>query len=110
MSRHTGADETYDLFCVVVHLDVGGSTFFGHYVCHVRDASGSWWTLDDERAEPTTWDRVSEVNPYLLFYRRRSPHDRARPLPTVKKEAPPARPPPAPTTRPELDPPAAPAE
>ena len=30
------------------HLDVAGSTFFGHYVCYVRDHGERWWLLDDE--------------------------------------------------------------
>ncbi|KAK7254177.1 ubiquitinyl hydrolase [Aureococcus anophagefferens] len=68
------ADETYRLFGVVCHLDVAGSTFFGHYICHVRDSNGEWWSLDDERVIPSDWDHVKDASPYLLFYARNAPH------------------------------------
>lgn len=61
---------TYRLYAVVTHLDYSGSTFFGHYICHVRDAVGDWWLLDDETVKPVTWHQVKQSNPYLLFYAR----------------------------------------
>ena len=67
---------------------VAGSTFFGHYVCYVRDSNGEWWSLDDERVTPADWAEVSAVNPFQLFYTREQPHLRYRALPAKKdKEA-----------------------
>ncbi|KAJ8598181.1 hypothetical protein CTAYLR_007377 [Chrysophaeum taylorii] len=66
-------DTLYRLYAVVTHLDFSGSTFFGHYVCYVRDGNDAWWLLDDETVKPMNWDQVRRVNPYLLFYSKAHP-------------------------------------
>lgn len=71
---HADGQTTYRLYAVVTHLDYSGSTFFGHYICHVRDAVGDWWLLDDETVKPVTWQQVKQSNPYLLFYARSDLH------------------------------------
>jgi uncharacterized UBP type Zn finger protein len=81
-----GADETYRLYAVVCHLDVAGSTFFGHYVCYVRDHRERWWLLDDESVRPVGWDAVRRVNPYMLFYARDRPHLVFRAAPARPRE------------------------
>ena len=81
-----GADETYRLYAVVCHLDVAGSTFFGHYVCYVRDDRARWWLLDDESVRPAGWDAVRRVNPYMLFYARARPHVVFRAAPARPRE------------------------
>ena len=81
-----GADETYRLYAVVCHLDVAGSTFFGHYVCYVRDDGERWWLLDDESVRPVGWDAVRRVNPYMLFYARARPHVAFRAAPARPRE------------------------
>lgn len=66
-------DTTYHLYAIVTHLDFSGSTFFGHYVCYVRDANDQWWLLDDESATRLAWHQVMNINPYLLFYSKTPP-------------------------------------
>jgi ubiquitin C-terminal hydrolase len=40
---------TYSLYGVVVHLDSGGSTMWGHYIAYVKGPDGRWFCCDDER-------------------------------------------------------------
>jgi len=79
-------DETYALFAVVCHLDVAGSTFFGHYICYVKDGCDRWWLLDDESSRVTSWDHVRSANPYMLFYKRVRPHLQYRAAPATPPE------------------------
>lgn len=63
------------LYALVTHIDFSGSTFFGHYVCYVRDSNGQWWLLDDETVLPMRWSQVKHINPYLLFYSKLPPDE-----------------------------------
>lgn len=37
----------YNLYAVVVHLDIMNATFSGHYVCYVKNIQGKWFKIDD---------------------------------------------------------------
>ena len=37
----------YNLYAVVVHLDVMNAAFSGHYVCYVKSFRGEWFRIDD---------------------------------------------------------------
>uniref|UniRef100_A0A453T3L6 USP domain-containing protein n=1 Tax=Aegilops tauschii subsp. strangulata TaxID=200361 RepID=A0A453T3L6_AEGTS len=46
MSTTDGTDQ-YDLYAVVVHLDMLNASFFGHYICYIKHYRGRWLKLDD---------------------------------------------------------------
>ena len=60
----------YDLYAVLVHVDVAHSTFFGHYIAFVKDSAGRWFLLDDATMRRVTWAHVARHNAYILFYQR----------------------------------------
>ena len=37
----------YNLYAVIVHLDMLNASFFGHYICYVKDLRGDWYRIDD---------------------------------------------------------------
>lgn len=37
----------YNLYAVVVHLDIINAAFSGHYVCYVKIFNGEWFRIDD---------------------------------------------------------------
>lgn len=39
--------DLYDLYAVVVHLDMLNASFFGHYICYIKDHQGQWYRVDD---------------------------------------------------------------
>lgn len=53
MARYMSATDdkspVYQLYAVVVHLDVMNSSFSGHYVCYVKDTQGKWYKTDDTK-------------------------------------------------------------
>ncbi|GLJ38124.1 hypothetical protein SUGI_0776120 [Cryptomeria japonica] len=69
------ADEPplYMLYAVIVHLDMLNASFFGHYVCYVKDLHGTWYKIDDTEVEPVTLDTVMAEGAYMLLYSRSSP-------------------------------------
>jgi ubiquitin carboxyl-terminal hydrolase 36/42 len=44
----------YNLYAVVVHLDVLNASFFGHYICYVKDLKGAWYKIDDSKRQGST--------------------------------------------------------
>ena len=46
-------DDVYKLYAVVVHVDMLNASFFGHYICYVKDFSGNWYRLDDCKVTTT---------------------------------------------------------
>lgn len=48
-----GGDRTdvYKLYAVVVHVDMLNASFFGHYICYVKDFRGHWYRVDDCKVE-----------------------------------------------------------
>ena len=47
MSGEANGLHIYKLYAVVVHVDMLNASFFGHYVCYVKDLHGSWYRIDD---------------------------------------------------------------
>lgn len=37
----------YMLYAVIVHLDMLNASYFGHYICYVKDFGGNWYKIDD---------------------------------------------------------------
>ena len=60
---------TYNLMGKVVHLGVSPRS--GHYVAHVKHASGKWFRVSDKVVAPLMRDEDDPSrNCYMLFYRR----------------------------------------
>lgn len=42
-----GTDDMYQLYAVVVHIDMLNASYFGHYICYTKDFHGNWYRIDD---------------------------------------------------------------
>ncbi|XP_020578832.1 ubiquitin carboxyl-terminal hydrolase 17-like isoform X2 [Phalaenopsis equestris] len=62
----------YNLYAIVVHLDVMNAAFSGHYICYVKSMNGKWYMINDREVIPVDLERVLKENAYLLFYARKS--------------------------------------
>ncbi|KAK9949414.1 hypothetical protein M0R45_004938 [Rubus argutus] len=84
MDRTSDKSPMYNLYAVVVHLDIMNAAYSGHYVCYVKNSQGNWFKIDDSSVEPVELKRVLSEGAYMLLYARRSP----RPPPLVGSNAP----------------------
>ncbi|OAY69727.1 Ubiquitin carboxyl-terminal hydrolase 17 [Ananas comosus] len=73
MSATDDKSPVYQLYAVVVHLDVMNSSFSGHYVCYVKDTQGKWYKTDDTKVKPVELEHVLSKGAYMLLYARCSP-------------------------------------
>lgn len=60
----------YKLYAVVVHVDMLNASFFGHYVCYVKDLHGSWYRIDDFKVKRVDLEDVLSERAYMLLYSR----------------------------------------
>ncbi|PKU87511.1 Ubiquitin carboxyl-terminal hydrolase 17 [Dendrobium catenatum] len=58
----------YNLYAVVVHVDVMNAAFSGHYICYVKSMKGKWYMINDKEVRPVELERVLKENAYILFY------------------------------------------
>lgn len=49
MSGKGDIPPVYRLYAVVVHVDMLNASFFGHYICYVKDSNGVWYKIDDSK-------------------------------------------------------------
>ncbi|RCV22095.1 hypothetical protein SETIT_4G192800v2 [Setaria italica] len=82
MSSTDGSD-LYDLYAVVVHLDMLNASFFGHYICYIKGSRGNWYKIDDCKVMTVDEEEVHAQGAYMLLYSRRTA--RPRPLATVEE-------------------------
>ena len=47
MSEAGDGSDIYKLYAVVVHIDMLNASFFGHYICFIKDLCGNWYRIDD---------------------------------------------------------------
>ncbi|XVF17344.1 hypothetical protein REPUB_Repub10bG0112700 [Reevesia pubescens] len=73
MSGTSDKAAVYNLYAVVVHLDVMNAAFSGHYVCYVKSFLGEWFRIDDSTVMPVELERVLQEGAYMLLYARHSP-------------------------------------
>ncbi|XP_078443582.1 ubiquitin carboxyl-terminal hydrolase 18-like [Wolffia australiana] len=73
MSGGGGDADLYDLYAVVVHIDMLNASFFGHYICYTKDFKGNWYRVDDCKVMDVDVDEVLAQAAYMLLYTRRSP-------------------------------------
>ncbi|KAF3329635.1 ubiquitin carboxyl-terminal hydrolase 18-like protein [Carex littledalei] len=72
----------YDLYAVVVHLDMLNASFFGHYICYIKDHQDRWYRVDDCKVVVVEPEEVLAQGAYMLLYTRVNP--RPGPLTTPK--------------------------
>ncbi|XP_042504700.1 ubiquitin carboxyl-terminal hydrolase 16-like [Macadamia integrifolia] len=73
MSGTSDKSPIYQLYAVVVHLDIMNAAFSGHYVCYVRNVRGKWFKIDDSTVKPVELENVLSKEAYMLLYARFSP-------------------------------------
>ncbi|TVU08388.1 hypothetical protein EJB05_41792 [Eragrostis curvula] len=83
MSSTDGSD-LYDLYAVVVHLDMLNASFFGHYICYIKGYRDTWYKIDDCKVMTVDEEEVHAQGAYMLLYSRRT----ARPRPLIAVEEP----------------------
>ncbi|CAH8363739.1 unnamed protein product [Eruca vesicaria subsp. sativa] len=62
--------DVYNLYAVIVHLDMLNASFFGHYICYVKDFRGDWYRIDDSEVEKVELEDVLSQRAYMLLYSR----------------------------------------
>ncbi|XVF59091.1 hypothetical protein PTKIN_Ptkin07bG0247000 [Pterospermum kingtungense] len=70
MSEKSDKAAVYNLYAVVVHLDILNASFSGHYVCYVKSFHGEWFRIDDSTVIPVELERVLVEGAYMLLYAR----------------------------------------
>ena len=51
MSEGGDGSDIYKLYAVVVHIDMLNASFFGHYICYIKDFHGNWYRIDDWKVD-----------------------------------------------------------
>lgn len=82
MSELGDGTDVYKLYAVVVHLDILNASYFGHYICYVKDFGGTWFRTDDDKVRIADLEEVLTQGAYMLLYSRMS----ARPSSLVTTE------------------------
>ncbi|GAA0185681.1 cysteine protease [Lithospermum erythrorhizon] len=70
MSKAGGDNDIYELYAVIVHVDMLNASFFGHYICYVKDFRGQWYRIDDCKVARVDLDDVLSQGAYMLLYSR----------------------------------------
>ncbi|KAL1221439.1 Ubiquitin carboxyl-terminal hydrolase 19 [Cardamine amara subsp. amara] len=73
MSGGGEGSDVYKLYAVIVHLDMLNASFFGHYICYVKDFRGNWYRIDDSEVESVELEDVLSQRAYMLLYSRVQP-------------------------------------
>ncbi|XP_043709597.1 ubiquitin carboxyl-terminal hydrolase 17-like isoform X2 [Telopea speciosissima] len=73
MSGTSDKSPLYQLYAVVVHLDIMNAAFSGHYVSYVKNFQGKWFKIDDSTVTPVELEKVLSKGAYMLLYARFSP-------------------------------------
>lgn len=73
MSASRDSTNHYELYGVVVHLDMLNASFFGHYICYMKDYRGNWYRIDDCKVMIVDVEEVLAQGAYMLLYHRKNP-------------------------------------
>ncbi|KAJ1380981.1 Zinc finger, MYND-type [Sesbania bispinosa] len=68
MSDVGDGSDIYKLYAVVVHIDMLNASFFGHYICYIKDFQGNWYRIDDWKVENVELEEVLSQGAYMLLY------------------------------------------
>ncbi|KDP33469.1 hypothetical protein JCGZ_07040 [Jatropha curcas] len=69
-SEEGDGTDLYKLYAVVVHVDMLNASFFGHYICYVKDFRGNWYRVDDCKVQSVDLEEVLSQGAYMLLYSR----------------------------------------
>lgn len=53
MTEAVDGTDVYKLYAVVVHVDMLNASYFGHYICYIKDFLGYWYRIDDCKVKMT---------------------------------------------------------
>lgn len=70
-SNDTGPLE-YELYAVLIHLDLMNFTSFGHYVCATKTADGLWLLYNDKDVDAVSSEDIMQSNAYMVWLAFRS--------------------------------------
>ncbi|XP_061368081.1 ubiquitin carboxyl-terminal hydrolase 18-like [Gastrolobium bilobum] len=70
MSEAGDGSDIYKLYAVVVHIDMLNASFFGHYICYIKDFHGNWYWIDDWKVMKVELEEVLSKDAYMLLYSR----------------------------------------
>ncbi|KAK3210460.1 hypothetical protein Dsin_015166 [Dipteronia sinensis] len=70
MSEDGDGSDVYKLYAVVVHVDMLNASFFGHYICYIKDFRGNWYRIDDCKVTSVEMEEVLSQGAYMLLYSR----------------------------------------
>ncbi|TKY58064.1 Ubiquitin carboxyl-terminal hydrolase 19 [Spatholobus suberectus] len=70
MSEAGDGSNIYKLYAVVVHIDMLNASFFGHYICYIKDFHGNWYRIDDWKVMTVELEEVLSQGAYMLLYSR----------------------------------------
>ncbi|KHN19658.1 Ubiquitin carboxyl-terminal hydrolase 19 [Glycine soja] len=70
MSEAGDGSDIYKLYGVVVHIDMLNASFFGHYICYIKDFQGNWYRIDDWKVMTVEVEEVLSQGAYMLLYSR----------------------------------------
>ncbi|KAE9587893.1 hypothetical protein Lal_00002786 [Lupinus albus] len=73
MSEAGDGSDIYKLYAVVVHIDMLNASFFGHYICYIKDFQGNWYMVDDWKVTSVELEEVLSQGAYMLLYSRCTP-------------------------------------
>ncbi|KAK4354833.1 hypothetical protein RND71_027027 [Anisodus tanguticus] len=63
-------NDIFKLYAVIVHVDILNASYCGHYICYIKDFSGSWYRIDDHKVDIVDIDEVLSQGAYVLLYSR----------------------------------------
>ncbi|KAL5699328.1 ubiquitinyl hydrolase 1 [Ranunculus cassubicifolius] len=70
MSEAGPGTDVYQLYAVVVHIDMLNASYFGHYICYTKDFHGNWYRIDDCKVTNVELEEVLAQGAYMLLYSR----------------------------------------
>ncbi|KAL2318000.1 hypothetical protein Fmac_031876 [Flemingia macrophylla] len=70
ISEAGDGSDIYKLYAVVVHIDMLNASFFGHYICYIKDFRGNWYRIDDWKVSTVDLEDVLSQGAYMLLYSR----------------------------------------
>ncbi|CAM8958608.1 unnamed protein product [Rhodiola kirilowii] len=73
MTNAVDGTNVYNLYAVVVHIDMLNASYFGHYICYIKDFCGDWYRVDDSKVVCVDLDEVLSSAAYMLLYCRNRP-------------------------------------
>lgn len=67
MSELQDGNDVYKLYAVIVHVDMLNASFFGHYICYIKDFHGNWYRIDDCKVTVAVFSARLAYVPFDLY-------------------------------------------